>query len=493
MKGFKFNWRLVLGLLGLGAFVAYSFGYGVGEYMVAMAVVGTPGTLDTKGATGLRRVAWEKRIREKSIIPSVFTDLQTKVRYDGQEMIMEKSGVFLEVSPAAVGEGQSVRMAMTTPFRKRAVMGADNDALGSAAEDELGLLWTELKYNEIKKPIKYRKLGYYYNDTEYLGFVERHGPAIIEYMKELRDTRIHQALLLRVADELLETPTSMSQQFNPNWVIPNLAETSYPSWDKDAPTRTAGAADSDGYYSSASYAGATSFAENIAASLIAASGTGSTPKGRCDVEFLLHLEDYLLNEMRMPPVPLDGDVCLPLLVPNRVLIDMLNPNVSGSLGAYWKDVAQYKGEIKRPVINYEVGKFGRLLLLRDPRYMTVTVGGSAGAYTLVPGFMQPGGNDDRNKSAWSNESGATNFSYDLITALGENAVAEMIKDPLIPDLRDQTEYGMRQGRMAYLGSGMQQPWWDKDSGSQLDGASKTLEYTGSAMIPVARRPRVTVV
>jgi hypothetical protein len=36
------------------------------------------------------------------------------------------------------------------------------------------------------------------------------------------------------------------------------------------------------------------------------------------------------------------------------------------------------------------------------------------------------------------------------------------------------------------------PFWDKDAGSQVDGASKTLIYKGSFLMPIGRTSRTTV-
>jgi len=459
--------------------------------LLAMAVVATPTTLSGMSATGLRKIMWDKKLREDSVLPSVFTVLEAAIRIANNEVNIEKAGVFWKVN-GSPEEGQSARFAMAKPLKKAPQYGTSNNPLGN--EDEKTLLWTELFYNEIKKAVKFKKYGYDYNDTAYLKFVESYGPSLIQFYQELRDTRIHQALLLRYAEELINAPfaTTLYQTFNPNWIIPNLSDASLPAWDKDYPTRTNGAADSDSYYSNRTYSGGTSFAENVAVALLAASGTGSTPKNLLNIDTLFYISEYAPNELRIDPVMLDGIPSYVLLVPPRVKAWLLNPNKSGSLGEYFKSVADYK-DPKRATIPGEVGRVcENLVIVADARYTTLTVGGSAGSYTLKPGFLNPGDNDDRNKTAWSNTSGSTNYVFDMCIGLGANAVAELLVDPLTTDLKESTNYGQIQGRGAYLGEGIQLPFWDKDAAGQLDGASKTLVYRGSFLVPVGRVDRVTV-
>jgi hypothetical protein len=453
-------------------------------------VPGTPATLAGMGATQLRKIAFAKQLYEDSILPSVFTALETSVKVVGNRMIPEKSGIFMKIKAESMGPAQSEILGMAKPLNDAPVYGTTASKLGS--EEDRDLLWTQVFYNEIFKAVKQWKYGYNFNDTAYLNLNATNKKALNTFIGELRDDRIHQAILLRYGEELTADPLNLSQQFNPNWIMPNLAESSFPAWDKDEPTKTNGAADSDGYYSSRTYSGATSFAENIAVSLLAASGTGSTPKNLMDVEMLNFLSDYLPATLQMPPVMIDGIPTIPILIPTKVKTWMFNPENDRSLGKYLKEVNLYKSD-SRSIIPGELGRVcENLLLIHDMRGMTLTVGGSLGAYTLKPGFRHPGNNDDRNLGAWSNTSGSTNYVFDLCVALGEYGLAEYLVDPLNMNLMEQTQFGQIEANGAYFGEGIMTPFWDKDAASRLDGASKTMIYRGSAIIPVGRTAGVTV-
>jgi hypothetical protein len=456
-----------------------------------MAVVGTPATLAGLGATGIRRITYDKKLREDSIRPSVFTVLKTALSVDKNIVNVSKVGVFMTVDSAGNGGlGQSSRVAMRLPLQEAPQMGTAETILGN--EEGFRLLYTDAYYNEVKKGVKTWNWGYNFNDTAYLNVNNAVDPAISEFMAELRDLRIHQALCLRRSEELTKTPTSLTQTVNPNIIVPNLDDASFPAWDKDAPTVTEGAVDSLGYYSARTYSGSTTYAELVAAAILAGSGTGATSKCKFNVDTIFMSEEYNRQVIMGEQVMVDGQWTTIILVPSRVKAWMLNPNNAGSLGEYMKSVADYK-DPNRPMIPYEFGRVGSLLFVEDMRAPTLTIGGAAGSYTLKFGFVCPGNNDDRNNSAWSNSSGSTNYVFDICTLLNANAVLEYIMDPLNTKLRESTEYEQVIGRAAYLGEGLQLPFWDKDTGSQADGASKTLIYRGSALIPIGRTSRTTVV
>lgn len=458
--------------------------------LFAMSVVGTPSNITTTNATGVRRVVWEKKMHEDSILPSVFTALPTALKVINNEIVVEKAGVFMSIS-ANPQDGQSVRLSMGLPLKKAPQYGPENSMLNN--EDEKQLLWTELFYNEIKKSVKYHKFGYYANDVAYLKWIESYGPAVITFMQELRDMRIHQALTLRFAEELTYAPVSCAQTFNPNWIIPNLPESSLPAWDLDAPTRTNGAADAYGYYNSRTYSGNTTYAENVAAALMAASGTGALPKNKLNLDTLWYISEYTQSVLRIRPIMIDGRATYILLVPPRVATWMKNRNNAGSVGQAFEAMADYK-DPNRLAIPGEWGRLcGNLLIVENFRAPTFTVGGAAGSYTIQPGYLAPGDVDYRNNANWSSTSGSTNYVFDMVIGLGENALAELTVDPMVTGLQESTGYGQIQGRGAYLGQGIQLPIFDKDVAGRLDGASKTAIYRGSFLVPIGRLPRVTVV
>jgi hypothetical protein len=403
---------------------------------------------------------------------------------------MVKSGIWMEVA-ANPENGQSTVVALRTPLRKAPQYGPAAQSLGN--EDEQDLLWARLYYQEIKKAVKYKSWGYQHNDTKYLKFIESYGPALAEFFAELKDVHTHQAIILTVDESLTEAPVSQVQRFNKNCIVPNLAESSYPAWDKDTQTTTAGALDSDGYYSSRVFSGGTTFAENVADAMIAGSGVGDTSKALLTTDTMNQIAFYVKEQIVAEPIMLDNIPTYIFLVPSRVWHWTVNPNNSGSFGSDFQPMSDYKDPDRIKLIG-EIGRlYTNFLLVEDHRAPTITLGGSNGSWTLRPNYCLPGNNDDRNNGSWSNVSGATNYVYDIGSIHGANSLCEYLADQLRTDLMESTNYGQDQGRGGYLGCGVQIPVFDKDAAGQLDGASTTQIQRNCIWIPFSRAPIATIV
>lgn len=460
-----------------------------------MAVVGTPTTLSGMNAIALRKVAHDSKLRVDSVRPSVLTQVPTEFKInDMGQVVITKPGFFLDVTNVGrAQQGQSVRVALRVPLRKRARYGTGETILNN--EDESDLNWTELYYNEIKKGVKFNTWGYDYNDTEYLNYNSGYPQLLALFNVENDDTRMQKALLLTYAPELTYAPlnNTLTQAFNKNWIIPNMAEASYPTYDTTAETITDGAIDADPadlYYASRTYGGAgNAFSENLGDALLAASGTGASPNAILNVDHLSQVNHYNIHNHVVEPIMLDGIPSYLFKIATPVKSWMLNPNNTGSMAAHMLSVSDYK-DPKRATLIGEIGRlFDDLVVVHDTRSPTLVVGGTADARTLQPGFLEPGNNDDRNNNAWSNTSGATNYVFDINSIIGQNGLARYTRDGLISGLSETTEYGKIKGSATYKGEGIQIPAFDKDASAR---SATTQIQRGSAIVPVSRRTIDTV-
>ena len=453
-----------------------------------MAVVGTPSNLATLNAEGLRKIATDSRLKVDSVRPSIFTELKTIFQLnDMNEIIMTKPGIMLDVTNVGQAQqGQSVRLGLRTPLRKRAQYGTGEDMLGN--EDETALYWTQAYYNEIKKAVKYYQWGYNFNDTSYLNYNEGYGPLLSLFMSELDDTRYHQAMLLHYSEELTYAPVSQVHQFNKNWAIPNLAESDYPAYDTTALERDDGVADADNYETEDLY-GVGTFVENICAALTSAAGVGATSNAVLNVDNIAQIHQYVTNQHVIEPIMLDGMWTWVWTIPTRVKSWMLNPNNTGSLNNEMRSFVEYS-EAKRPKLPGEIGRlYEDLLMVHDTRYCTLTLSGTTGSYNLRPGFLWPGNNDDRNQASWSNTSGSTNYAFDICHIMGVNALMKYTRDDLKSGLTELTEYGKIRGDAVYKGDGIQIPQFDLDA---ADRTADTPIYRGSLIVPVSRNEVNTI-
>ena len=453
--------------------------------MTTAVAVGTPSTISGLYVTGIAKVGFDKKLREDIVKESIFTQIPTSYSINKRKEInVDKLGCFMQI-PGGEGKGpnQSVVMTMALPLNGAPVIGPGGILLNN--EEDPALRYTKLYYQEIKKAVKQWEYGYYHNDTAYLDLNGGNPQRLKRWHKEYFDLRCHEALLMKIESALTASPTSLSQTLNPHFLIPN-ASSPRVLWDKDAPTRTAGATDAKGWSSAASYTGGSSYVEGVVEALMAASGTGSTSKCLPNNDLWAMIAWYAEDVMMCEKVMLDGMETILLLCPPHLIDWAMNYSNTGSITSilHKPDVYMTKD---RECLPGEVGRIkDKLLLIKDPRYTTLTVSGSNGSYAVTPGYMYPGNYDMRNKTAWSNSSGATNYSFDNIIGLGGNALAEYLVDPLNTDLSEYYNYKQIKGLGSYLGSGMQIPMWDLDSANQNDGTSETLIHRGSFIVPVGR-------
>lgn len=94
-------------------------------------VPGTPTTLSGMNATALRRIVWEKKLRDDSVRPSVFNAIPAEFKITEGQIEIMKPGMMLDVTNVGRNNGQSVRLALSTPLRKRPKYGPDELMLGN--------------------------------------------------------------------------------------------------------------------------------------------------------------------------------------------------------------------------------------------------------------------------------------------------------------------------------------------------------------------------
>lgn len=456
--------------------------------MANVTAVKTPSSLSTLGAAGMRRIIYSEKMRQDSVRPSVFTspelaaDFQLNSKGD---IVIAKKGVLLNVENlgSEARSGQSVRASMRTGFRKRAQYGNASTENMKGNEDEGGLLWTEFFYNEVKKASRMFMYGYDFNDTEYLDLNGGDAKLHANFQAENDDTRYQQALIVQYDEGLTYAPTSKSPNFNPNWIFPNLAYSSNPTYDvSPAPTHSGNGypdEDVDGYRSADTWSGATSFAYNVATAALQASGLAATPKAVYNVDhcsaITSHVQDYHMVE----PIDMDGTVKWIWKVGPKTAGYMLNSAISGSFGAYFVSANIYANDLSRDIIPGELGTlFDHFVIVKDWRTPTMTVSGIGGGRTIALGYVRPSNNDDRNNGAWAATSGSENFVFELNSILGSNALAKYTRDDLKTGLTELEEYGRVRGNGCYKGEGIQLPIFDLDTPT---GSSHI--YRGSCIVP----------
>lgn len=447
-------------------------------------------TLTSMGATALRMQAWDKKLREDSTLDDVFNRLSDAVDIRMSNIEVPNS-IFMkfEAPPTSTNK---LTFAMSTPLKKAFQEGTSEAMLGN--EEDLDLLHLTIRYNEIKKAVAHRGWGIDFNDLSWTGIYGTMTSKFVKAYSELRGRRIRESLMLTYASELTKAPVSLAQQFNSNIFIPNLDLGDMPVWDVTALTNTAGSVDSLGFYPDRTFSGATSYVEDIAAHMLEASGTGATSSAWLDVDAIAALELYVRTKLKLEPITIGKNRGYIFLVPSDDAAILANPKVSGSMGDVWMTASGLSQEEQS--IPGILGRYRSLWFVEDERFPTLTVSGSEGTYTLKPGFVQPGNNDDRNLSPWSATSGSLNYVFNVGFVLGAGALAEWIVSD-VQYAKESTEYGKFLGKGSYMLGGIQLARFDKDTpddaaNSAATGAGKTIIQRGSCMVLISRKPVVTI-
>jgi hypothetical protein len=458
-------------------------------FVIPFATVpATAQTLTQMGATALRMKAWDKMLREDSTLDDIFNRLKDSVDIRMSEIEIPNT-IFMQFEAPSTST-HYLTFPFSTPLKKAFQMGTGEDMGGN--EEDLGLMHLTIRYNEIKKAVAHRGWGIDFNDLSWTGLYGTMTPKFVKAYQELRGRRIREALMLTYGEELTKAPVSLKQQFNSNVYICNANLNSQPRWDITDLTTTNGAVDTLGFYPNRAFSGANSYVEELANKMMTASGTSSTSTATMNVSQLFALELYCRTRLKMNPLTIGKRRGYIFVCPSDVAAYLVNPSISGSLGEAWASFANLS--LEEQTIPGMLGRVRNMWIVEDERAPTLTVGGSTGTYTLTPGFVQPGNNDDRNLNPWSANSGSLNYVFDVGFVLGAGALAEWVVNDL-QYAKESTEYGKFQGKGSWLCGGIQLVRFDVDTpddvfNSAATGAGKTLIQRGSCMVLMSRRPVV---
>jgi hypothetical protein len=332
-------------------------------------------------------------------------------------------------------------------------------------EENIRLKHLSVFYNEIKKSAAQFGWGIDFNDLNAIQAYARVTDMFTRFFAELRGRRIREALLLTYAEELTKAPISLKQRFTPNIFMANTNLGSMPGYPVVAGDGW-GTWDDDADITAGTYPAGTTFGDGTATDNViesigdayeaATTGFSDFSNATLNVDDLMRLEYYVSHDLMMDPIMQDGEPSYIFTVPAKTCNNLLNPTVTKSLGSIWKDVAALsKADASIPMV---LGRIGSLVLVKDSRNPTITLGGADGDWTAQVGFQQPGRLDGRNHDTPS----SSNIVMDVGFVLGAGALVEWVVDPL-KYATESTEYGQLLGKGAHTCAGIQMAVYDEDT------------------------------
>jgi len=447
-------------------------------------VPATEGTLATKGASALQKTIYDSQLRNDTTLDEIW-DRVTDVVDVSLTKIQIPQSVFMKFPTPPRGTNRAV-FQMTGPLKEAFKEGDSEYLLGN--EEEMDLFHLTIRMNEIKKAVKSRGWGTHFEDIDSTGLYRTINPKFIKAWKEYRGKRIRVASMLRIEDALTKSPVSMKQQFCANIFIPNLDLGDMPTYDITDLTVTAGSEDALGYYPDRTFSGADSFVESIAARMLEASGTTSTPKAYMDTSNLDELVHHVTQNIKMPPHRMGNGSGYLFVISSEDAAYLTSPTNTNSMGSLWRDTTALTSEEQS--FPGMLGKYKSLWFVMDPKSPTLTVSGSSGSYALQPGFVDIGDTDNRNNSPWGATSGSLNYVFNVGFVYGDGALAEwIVYDPQYA--KESTEYEQIVGKASYMMGGIQTAEYDVDTPDDENdsggtAAGKTLIQKSICMVLTSR-------
>lgn len=405
-------------------------------------------------ATGLTYDAINRKLQIESTLGSVFVDVGADVVFTGKKIaIPDACIVKISSEKGARTQTLPIENPLAGPGR------------GGTAEPQQGyerqrtLEYMKIYYNEYSQGVMGETFGVNYNDLQVFNYYAGEQPALSKWFAEDEDKQYHEALLQRYSWVLEKTGTALTKSYNPNWFIANTEFASQPAYSSTGST----------------------FRDNINTAFAAAATGTNGINANIDLDYLLALSYYAENQKRIKPVTIGGQDSYMVLLPAPQYHKLLQVN-NGQLGSVWQNVTALSDEEQKfPGI---VGRVMNLVIVKDPRYATITCTNSYANNTHSVAYMEPGNYDLRNKSVYA---AASNASWDIGYLMGAGAIMDWTVTPLHFGM-EKTEYGKIYGKAAFQERGIQLGVFDTDTSSNgniKNFGSIVLAFSSSSIVTTA--------
>ena len=396
-------------------------------------------------ATQSRRVAYDKELRMKSSLESIYTTL--KGQYNTEKKTIP-NGIYMTISDKALSDSWRARITMKYPLREGGVFG-DDFAVGH--EEQAETKACEIYRNNCRKVVAVPGYGTTKLDADYLGLFEKHVDDLSVWNKDQEDYEIHQALLETYGETLRygDTQAVCTPNWNPNVFI--AGQQAYGTLPQD--------------YSPV----ANTYTANIISAITALGAGGPTI---LDQLALSNISNYALKKrldrLDIPGIP--GGKGYVLTISELQAMYMGDPAwAAKNLGNLFIS----KTSLNEKVMNWPgvIGAYKDLLIVVDVRAATLKRPGNGN--TLVAGYVKPGDNDDRGRGA------AT--TYDIAVVHGKGALWKWEPEPLY-SIEQLDDYGKIKGVGTACVRGIGIPIYRPDIGAAQASASASIEQLSSAVV-----------
>jgi hypothetical protein len=396
--------------------------------------------------------AINRKLQIEATLDSVFSDLGADVVFNGKKISVPDSCIMKVTSEKGA---RSQVMPIENPLTGPGRFGTDQPMMGY--ERQRTLQFMKIYYNEYSQGVLGEKWGMNFNDLQIFQYFAGEQPALSKWFAEDEDKQYHEALLETYSYVLEGTGTALTQTLNSNIYVANTEFGSQPAY---------------------SYVPGT-YRTNVNTALAAADTGTNGINANLDLDQLIYIDYHAELNKKITPVMIGGQKTYICILPANQLAK-LNAQLNSTVFTNKQDLSPQEQNFSGVV-----GRVGNLLIVRDPRYPTLTCTNNYGNNTHTIEYVEPGNDDNRNKSAYN---AASNASWDIGFLLGARAIVDWTVTPLHFEM-EETEYGKIYGKSAFAERGIQLgSVYDTDTASNQNiknFGSMALFFSATSLVTTA--------
>jgi hypothetical protein len=420
-------------------------------------MINHPQDLDIQLQIELYLTDVQREALPEEIFDKLGADYIYSVKEDAPEM---PNAIYLKLDSKA-DEGRTCKV----PLQKEL---SNNPTLGAAGDQRLNeedwiMKYFRMEYNDVSHATTNQKYGIEALTKAPYKIFEYRAVALGKYFKQYFGKMRRQALLEQYSENLGEDPHFLPDAWGVHWYVPNVENWNQPTYDLTYADHT----------------------NNIVAALIK-SGTGQNAAGT--IVYFQRLEEWARTEKFIVPIDFEnGQTGYVVLLPTPTARWMKNPTTGfPTLGAEYIDATKFTPEVRLQFPGL-IGQIGGLRFVEDPRYPTLTLGGSAsgsiqgqGSYSMTAQYRGMGNADDGSSDPRDKSANARLIGF----LLGKAALCEWMPENFHWEW-EYEQYDKYFGAGVFCSVGIKSPIY-----TMTNAGNANIQQLSSIILPFAQPPQL---
>ena len=330
---------------------------------------------------------WERKLREESVPEDPINSLRGV--HSTEKRVTVTNEIFIDLQGGFGDTERYHRMVLQKRLSGPMIEGSLANPVGQ--EEDLRQKIFDIYATDIFHAVSIQEYGIEAKTKDYWQIFEEINPLEAVYQQEYDGKYMREALLERYSQNLTAAPHFLAQEFSPNIAIAGMHYLNWPAFNVNPAT----------------------WSNTIGQALVTV-GVGA--QAAATIRFIKQAELYASTVKIIEPVKIGGAERYIVLLPSPQADYLKDPILQGNLGAVWRDVSSLtKEEMMYPGV---IGRIGRCLIVEDPRYPTLVVGGTAGGFSLTPQYRLAG------RDPWSDPRTHTLETRQVGYLLGKASIAK---------------------------------------------------------------------